>query len=133
MVWKTLGREALLADPAVERAVYRCIQQEAQELKCPAMQIGATENHVHLLFPLYATKTIAQVAKLVKGVSSKFANDQLEFRGSFAWSENYGAFSVSERDLDMIRAYIANQKRHHRDNTQVDDWEITYEEVEYPD
>ncbi len=133
MVWKTLRREALLADPQVERAVYRCIEQEAQRAKCPALGIGGTANHVHLLFPLYATKTIAQVAQLVKGVSSNFANDQLDFYGSFAWNENYGAFSVSERDLDLIRAYIANQKRHHRENTQVDEWETTYENVEYPD
>ncbi len=133
MVWKTIRRQALLADPQVERAVYRCIEQEAQRAKCPALEIGGTANHVHLLFPLYATKTIAQVAQLVKGVSSNFANDQLDFHGSFAWNENYGTFRVSERDLDMIRAYIANQKQQHRDKTQVDEWETTYENVEYPD
>lgn len=133
MVWKTLRREALLAAPEVERAIYRCIEAEAQRLSCPVLQIGGTANHVHIVFPLHATKNIAKVAQLVKGVSSNFANDRSGFHGSFAWSENYGAFSVSERDLDMIRAYIAKQKQHHRENTQIDEWETTYENVEYPD
>ena len=133
MVWKTYRREPFLANPQVERAIYRCIEREAQRLGCPIFEIGATEDHVHMVFSLSATKTIAQVAKQVKGVASNFANDQLSFNGDFAWRENYGAFGVSERDLTLIRAYIANQKQHHRNNTRIEEWETTYENVEYLD
>ena len=133
MIWKTQKRERFLANPQVERAVHRCIQAEVQRLDCPALEIGGTEDHVHLLFSLSSTKTISRVAQAVKGVSSSFANDELGFRGTFDWRDNYGAFSVSERDLDMIRAYIRKQKEHHRDKTQVDEWETTYEIVEYDD
>jgi putative transposase len=32
----------------------------------------------------------------------------------FAWQAGYGAFAVSESNVDVVREYIANQKEHHR-------------------
>ena len=32
----------------------------------------------------------------------------------FGWAEDYYAVSVSPSDLERVRAYIKNQKEHHR-------------------
>jgi hypothetical protein len=33
---------------------------------------------------------------------------------SFQWQTKYGAFSVSESSVDSVKAYVANQKEHHK-------------------
>jgi hypothetical protein len=32
----------------------------------------------------------------------------------FSWQRGYGAFTVSQSNVDEIRRYIAKQKEHHR-------------------
>jgi hypothetical protein len=34
--------------------------------------------------------------------------------GRFGWQEGYGAFTVSESQIDVVRKYILNQEEHHR-------------------
>jgi hypothetical protein len=40
----------------------------------------------------------------------------------FAWQTGYGAFSVSESMINEVRAYIANQKEHHRKMSFADEY-----------
>lgn len=35
----------------------------------------------------------------------------------FYWQSGYGAFSVSESNVEAVRRYIANQEQHHRRRT----------------
>ena len=35
----------------------------------------------------------------------------------FAWQNGFGAFTVSEYQLDVLRSYICNQADHHRHKT----------------
>ena len=39
---------------------------------------------------------------------------QPEVSGAFAWQSGYGVFSVSQSNVDAVRAYLANQREHHR-------------------
>lgn len=73
--------------------------------------IGATENHVHLLFHLPPKVALAKAVQLLKANSSKWMGKQ---RIRFAWQEGYAAFSVSSSDLDPVARYIRNQETHHR-------------------
>ena len=34
--------------------------------------------------------------------------------GPFGWQEGYGAFTVSESQMAIVRKYISNQEEHHR-------------------
>jgi putative transposase len=34
----------------------------------------------------------------------------------FKWQGSYGAFTVSRSHIPMIRSYVLNQERHHREN-----------------
>lgn len=42
--------------------------------------------------------------------------------GDFQWQAGYGAFSVSHRDVDAVREYIANQEQHHKTISFVDEF-----------
>ena len=35
----------------------------------------------------------------------------------FVWQRGYGAFSVSQSNVDKVREYIRNQEHHHRSMT----------------
>jgi len=42
------------------------------------------------------------------------SHEQWPQRDSFAWQTGYGAFSVSESNVDQFREYIARQEEHHK-------------------
>ena len=69
---------------------------------------GGTANHIHLLFVLPATSTLADAVQKLKGSSSRWLG-----RG-FSWQEGYGAFSVSPSQVAVVKKYIQNQEEHHR-------------------
>jgi REP element-mobilizing transposase RayT len=81
---------------------------------CPSLQVGGVEDHVHLLFGLSRTLTIAQVVENVKTSSSKWIKTQGASLGQFYWQAGYGAFSVSQSNAASVVRYIQNQAEHHR-------------------
>jgi REP element-mobilizing transposase RayT len=69
---------------------------------------GGTANHVHLLFVLPATQSLAYAVQKLKGSSSRFMGNR------FSWQQGYGAFSVSPSQVPTVKKYIQNQEQHHR-------------------
>jgi len=69
---------------------------------------GGTANHVHLLFGLPASCSLAHAVQKLKGSSSRWLGD------GFSWQEGYGAFSVSPSQVEVVRRYIQNQEEHHQ-------------------
>ena len=81
-------------------------------------------EHVHTLIDLPTNKTIEEVAQLFKGGSSHWINEEKLLRGRFAWGRGYGAFSVSQSDVDRVSAYIARQPEHHRKKSFSEEFEL---------
>ena len=54
------------------------------------------------------------VLRDIKAVSSKCIYDRQLSHGRFEWQTGYGAFSVSQSQVDAVRAYIRNQEERHR-------------------
>ena len=78
-------------------------------------------EHVHALINLPTNITIEKLMRLIKGESSSWINKQTNF--NFAWGKGYGAFSVSESNLDSVVKYIANQEEHHRMKSYTDEYD----------
>ena len=100
-----------------------------------AVQIGGVADHVHLLFRLSRTSTLADVVRDVKGASSKWMAQDQGIKG-FAWQAGYGAFSVSASLIETVTQYIRNQPEHHRTKTFQDEfrewlrrYNVTYDEA----
>jgi len=82
---------------------------------CAIIEINGVEDHVHILFLLsknHALKTI--VEELKKGSSKWMKTAEGTQNSNFYWQGGYGAFSVSQSKLEVIRKYIQNQEQHHR-------------------
>ena len=85
--------------------------------ECPPLQVGGVEDHVHILFGLSRTRTIADVVERVKTGSSKWIKTKGAALASFHWQKGYGAFSVSDSEAEGVIEYIRNQATHHKTTT----------------
>lgn len=72
-------------------------------------------DHIHALFVLHRTKTLAEIVEEVKKRSSKWIKTKGEANRDFQWQAGYGAFSVSQSAMSSVREYIANQRTHHQE------------------
>ncbi len=115
-IWGTHGRERLLNKDAAAR-VSRYLREYA-ETKGIYMKINyVNADHVHALIELPTRLSIEEMMQLLKGSSSHWINTNDVIAGKFAWGRGYGAFSVSESNVNTIVAYIAGQQQHHRIRT----------------
>ena len=116
LVFSTKNRERIITDD-VRSPLHAYMATVLQNLACAPVLINSVEDHAHLLFDLARTISISQAVEDVKKSSSKWIKTQgPEFAG-FAWQAGYGAFAVSESNVETVRAYIANQREHHRTKT----------------
>jgi len=112
LVWATWDRLPMIT-PAIERRLYRCIETQAKKQGCQVLALNGVADHVHLIVSFPTTITIAQLVKQVKGVSSRFVNDELTPETYFKWQGFYGAFTISRWDLGSVVQYTKRQKEHH--------------------
>ena len=116
LVFSTKNRERVLT-PGVRTELHSYLAGTLDNLECPSLQVGGTEDHVHLFFGLSRTRTIADVVEMVKTSSSKWIKTKAAEFAEFHWQSGYGAFSVSQSDADTVVAYIRNQTQHHQKMT----------------
>ena len=45
----------------------------------------------------------------------------------FAWQDGYGAFTVSESQIETVRDYIRRQEEHHRVKTFAEEYRVFLE------
>ncbi len=74
-------------------------------------------DHIHCLFLLNPKKSIAEVIKHIKGISSNYINQKNLMADKFAWQTGYAIYSISESVVDKVFQYIKNQKQHHTKKT----------------
>ena len=113
LVFSTKNRESTIADAAREE-LHAYMATVLANLGCHANLINSVEDHVHILFELARTVAVSQVVEDVKKSSSKWIKTQPGISAAFAWQSGYGIFSVSQSNVEAVRAYIANQREHHR-------------------
>lgn len=111
-VWATVYRKPLVT-PERERAIYRCIQNEAQKLGATVIALGGMPDHVHLAVHMPTSLSPSKLMQQVKGVSSQLGQSLLGPEEAFRWQHGYGVFSMSQPHLRNAIAYIRRQKEHH--------------------
>jgi putative transposase len=113
LVFSTKGRFPLVTrelQPELYAYVGGIVRGEGGVL----IEIGGMSDHVHLLAKFKPTAALAEMLRLVKGSSSKWVNEEKSKARKFGWQDGYGAFSVSESQVDAVREYIRTQEAHHR-------------------
>ena len=78
---------------------------------------GGIPDHVHLSVSLGKELSVSAALRIIKANSSKWVHDTFSEKRRFAWQNGYGAFSVSQSNLDDVHGCIAGQAEHHRTQT----------------
>lgn len=123
--WATKLRFPIL-DKKWRVELFKYMLQASQDENIQMDFINGVEDHVHILFKLHTTQTVAKIMQKVKGASSKWINDN-EFmidEEVFSWQDGYGAISVSPDRIDAVRNYIRNQEIHHRTKSYDDELKL---------
>jgi REP element-mobilizing transposase RayT len=112
LVFSTKNREPFIT-PTIEPELHPYMATIFREHNSPSLIINGTTDHIHALFALSRTITIADLVEEVKTGSSKWIKTKgREFR-NFHWQKGYGAFSIGQSDVEQVKRYISNQKQHH--------------------
>ena len=123
LIWETLRREPMLDKRAAAKASLNLSEYARQ--KGIYMKINFfNADHTRALIDLPTNLTIEQTVQLLKGSSSHWINEQRMLRGRFAWGRGYGAFSVSQSDVERVAKYIASQEEHHRKKTLNEEYQV---------
>jgi putative transposase len=113
VVFATAERRPTLRDDIRER-LHRYMGGMAREHGMPALAVGGTEDHIHLLISLPRTISVAKAVQLLKSSSSKWIHESFPRARDFAWQEGYGAFSIGVSQREVTVRYIETQAEHHK-------------------
>jgi len=122
LIFSTKNRFPFLTDKAFRSDVHAYLATMLRQYDCETMIVGGVEDHIHALFALSRNYSIATVVKEIKRPSSSWINETSPRLAKFYWQAGYGAFSVSQSNLDAVIRYIENQEEHHRRVTFQDEY-----------
>jgi putative transposase len=113
LIFSTKNRQPNLADD-IRPDLHDYFGGILRDLACPAIEVNTEPDHAHILLLLARTATLSEVVANVKRGSTTWLKSHGGAYSEFHWQAGYGAFSVSQSALVEVRAYIRNQREHHR-------------------
>lgn len=120
LVFSTKNRQRIIPDDLGE-TLHAYMGGILRELDCSAVEINTEPDHAHALFILSRTQTIADVVGQLKKGSTLWLQSQRPILHDFHWQNGYGAFSVSQSNVETVRDYIRRQNEHHHRQTFEDE------------
>ena len=112
-VFSTKNRARLL-QPEWEGRLFEYMGGILRAEECVLIGAGGMPDHVHLLISWSKEKSVAEVLRVLKTNSSRWVHETFADQADFAWQAGYGAFAVSQSNVEAVKLYVANQKEHHR-------------------
>ena len=116
LVFSTKNRIPLITH-GLQEELYKYIGGIIRNEGGVLLEIGGTNDHVHLLTKFKPAISVSEILNRIKANSSKWANRHKMPMRNFRWQEGYAAFSVSESRVPTVAEYIRNQEEHHRKQT----------------
>jgi putative transposase len=126
MVW-TVRHRSLLLDESDDARRIELFRHKTFDAGAELIAAGCANDHVHVLVRIPATHTIAEIAKRLKGSSSRVENLSRPDR-RFEWQDGYWCQSCDPLALEGVLAYVRGQREHHR-ATVREPWEDSLDEA----
>jgi REP-associated tyrosine transposase len=133
LIFSTRNRFPFLADDEVRKDMHSYLATVLRGHGCETLIVGGVADHVHSLFALSRSYSIAEIVKEIKRTSSSSIKRRFPMLRRFHWQNGYGAFSVSHSNLESVIRYIEKQEQHHRRRTFQDEYRAFLKkyEIEY--
>jgi putative transposase len=78
------------------------------------LELNGTPDHIHLLAKLRPACALSDVLRELKANATGWMHNIFPSLKNFSWQRGYGAFTVSQSNVEAVRRYIGRQKEHHR-------------------
>ena len=112
LVFSTKGRTDTLPKQHLTE-IHAYVAEILNQHHSPAICVGGTSNHIHILVILNKTMSVSDTVRVEKANSSKWINKKNGKNYLFCWQDGYGAFSISQNHVDAVKHYIETQEEHH--------------------
>ena len=122
VTFSTKNRERWLIDADLRKALHAYVAGTIKHLECVPVEVGGVEDHIHILCLFPRTRSVADVVKETKRVSTNWLHEKAVELQGFHWQAGYGVFSVSQSNVAAVVGYIRNQEEHHRHLTFQDEY-----------
>lgn len=113
VIFSTKHRQDFI-DQSIEEELFSYIAAICKDCESTALQIGGTDNHIHILCLLSKKIALMKLVQKVKAHSSKWIKTKGNKYENFFWQDGYGAFSVGQKNIYPTINYIKNQRQHHQ-------------------
>ena len=121
LVFSTKNREPFITE-RIEPELHPYMAKIFRALKSPSLLINGTTDHIHILFALGRTITVADLVEEVKTDSSKWIKTKDREFKNFHWQAGYGAFSIGQSNVETLKRYIQRKKKYHQRVTFQDEY-----------
>jgi REP element-mobilizing transposase RayT len=135
LVWGTKKRKHILRKP-IEKIVHEAIRDMAEELGLVPIIVNSAWNHTHSLTSWSPGCLIEDAVREFKRESYERVEkmrDETELHiPELEWQSGHAAFSVSHKERNSVKKYIADQKDRHRSGEtkyEYEGWLATYPDV----
>src|SRR5271165_239202 len=119
LIFSTKQRLPLIK-PEIRADLFAYLGGIIHEMRGTAVIINGTDHHVHVLARIRPAHSPAEIARVIKTNSSRWIHEKGQ--RDFAWQAGYGAFSVSESNVEAVIRYIADQEAHHQKHSFQDEF-----------
>ena len=113
IVFSTKDRRPLITSE-YEVRLYEYVGGTIRRVGGVSLELNGTEDHIHLLAKLRPNYALSNVLRDLKANATGWMHDAFPSLKNFSWQRGYGAFTVSQSNVEAVRRYIARQKEHHR-------------------
>lgn len=113
IVFSTKDRKRLITS-AYEPRLYEYIGGIIKGTGGISLGINGAEDHVHVLAKLRPDRALSDVLRDLKSNASGWMHDVFPEVRDFTWQRGYGAFTVSQSNVEEVSRYLQRQKEHHQ-------------------
>ena len=108
-------RRKALCDEGLRERLKNIIWDLAKQLKIEIIAQEPAEDHMHILFKAKPTTDLVKVVNTFKGVTARTIRKEYPqlkdlLWGDSFWSDSYFIASTGQVSLDVLMAYVENQK-----------------------
>jgi putative transposase len=113
LIFSTKDRQPLIT-PVYEARLYDYIGGIIRGTGGISLTINGAEDHVHVLARLRPDRALSDVLRDLKSNASGWMHNVFPEVKYFTWQRGYGAFTVSQSNVEEVRRYLLRQKEHHQ-------------------
>ncbi len=122
LIYSTKDREPFLSNPELRMELHHYLGGVVNEHGGRSIIVGGVADHVHQLLVLPKIMSVSDLVRELKRSSSLWIKQRDVLLKDFSWQGGYGAFSVGQGEVEMVREYIAKQEEHHRKRSFQDEY-----------